>query len=301
VIEAATDALLGARNPDGGWGAEQGKQSSTEATALAVLALGALDGRSFERDIGRGLAWLADRQTADGSWPLGADMDGGSWTTSLATISLAGFAAQRPRALRGAYWLLRQEGQRPAWWVSLLQRWVLPQGSAVRLNPNLKGWPWASGAFSWVEPTAYALIALKKLRADVAASQISERIQQGEMMIYDRMCQGGGWNYGNSNVLGVDVPPYPETTAVALVALQDRQAETANQMSLEALRGMLADVESGLALSWASLCFSIYGRDTSDLRRRLARTYEKTAFLGATRTLALAILAWKDGSNGFRV
>jgi hypothetical protein len=99
----------------------------------------------------------------------------------------------------------------------------------------------------------------------------------------------------------VDVPPYPETTAVALVALQDRQGETANQMSLEALRGMLEDVESGLALSWASLCFSIYGRDTSDLRRRLARTYEKTAFLGATRTLALAILAWKDGSNGFRV
>ena len=300
MIEAATDALLGARNPEGGWGAEQGKQSNTETTALAVLALSALDG-SLEQEISRGLAWLADRQTADGSWPLRADMDGSSWTTSLATISLAGFAAHRPGALRGAHWLIRQEGRRPTWWVSLLQRWVLPQGPTIRLNPNLKGWPWASGAFSWVEPTAYALIALKKVRADVAGSEIRERIQQGEMLIYDRMCRGGGWNYGNSNVLGVDVPPYPETTALALIALQDRQAETANQISLDALPRMAADVESGLALSWTSLCFSIYGRDTSNLRKRLARTYEKTAFLGATRTLALAILAWKDGSNGFRV
>jgi hypothetical protein len=301
VIEAATNALLGARNPDGGWGAEQGKQSSTEATALAVLALGALGGKSFEQDISRGVTWLADRQTADGSWPLRADVDGGSWTTSLAAISLAGFSAYRPRALRGAHWLLRQEGQRPAWWVFLLQRWVLPQGSGVRLNPNLKGWPWAPGAFSWVEPTAYALIALKKVRAEVTDSRLGDRIRQGEMLIYDRMCQGGGWNYGNSNVLGVDVPPYPETTALALIALQDRRRETANQISLDALHGMLAQAESGLALSWSILCFSIYGRDTSDLRARLARTYERRAFLGATRTLALAILAWRNSPDGFRV
>ena len=44
-------------------------------------------------------------------------------------------------------------------------------------------------------------------------------------MLVDRCCRGGGWNYGNSNMLGKELRPYVPTTAVALLALQDRGSE----------------------------------------------------------------------------
>ena len=55
------------------------------------------------------------------------------------------------------------------------------------------------------------------------------------MLIYDRMCESGGWNYGNSQVLGETLWPYPDVTAIALIALRDRATSEANQKSLHAL------------------------------------------------------------------
>jgi hypothetical protein len=77
-----------------------------------------------------------------------------------------------------------------------------------RMDPYVPGWSWTAGAFSWVEPTAYALLALKKLRAGLPAAQTEKRLQQGERLLYDRMCVDGGWNYGNAHVLGEAVPPF---------------------------------------------------------------------------------------------
>ena len=64
---------------------------------------------------------------------------------------------------------------------------------------------------------------------------MSKELGRGEMLVYDRMCENGGWNYGNSKVLGEALWPYPDVTAVALIALQDRAASEANQKSLRAL------------------------------------------------------------------
>ena len=43
-------------------------------------------------------------------------------------------------------------------------------------------------------------------------------------MLLDRRCRDGGWNYGNRRVLGADLPSYPETTALALMALDGHTA-----------------------------------------------------------------------------
>ena len=43
------------------------------------------------------------------------------------------------------------------------------------LDPYLSGWPWTAGAFSWVEPTSYSLIALKKLKPDAGRDQLSRQ------------------------------------------------------------------------------------------------------------------------------
>jgi Prenyltransferase and squalene oxidase repeat len=300
MIETAITFLLKAQNPDGGWGAHQGKRSNTEATAFALLALRTVGDRSVGASIDRALDWLTERQNMDGSWPLTDQLKPGSWTTALVVLSLAHVGRHEQQALRGANWLLSQEGRDPGWLNSLLYRWA-PHRLATRLNPDLKGWPWTPNAFSWVEPTAYALTALKKLRPHVQSALAEDRIRQGELLLYDRMCKGGGWNYGNSVVLGEELPPYPDTTAIALIALHDHQTAEANQLSLQALQHMLTDVESGLTLSWAILCFALYGQDVAAWQQRMARTYDKTGFLGETKTMALALLASRDGAKTFQV
>ncbi|MFQ5851583.1 MAG: prenyltransferase/squalene oxidase repeat-containing protein [Candidatus Binatia bacterium] len=300
MIETAVQFLLQAQNPDGGWGVEKGRRSNTEATSLSVLGLSAVGDQSLVERINPGLHWLTNRQNANGSWPLTGQLQEGSWASALAILPLAASERHRQGAVRGAKWLLRQEGRDLGWAASLIYR-LAPEKLAVQLNPDLKGWSWTSGTFSWVEPTAYALIAIKKLRPYLQGTYAEERIRQGELMIYDRICEGGGWNHGNAKVLGENMWPYPDMTALALIALQDHRAADANQLSLHALRKMLTHVQSGLSVSWSIICFSLYGYDVSRWRELLARNYEKTGFLGETKTVALALLASGDGPKAFRV
>ena len=161
ATKAVTHFLIKAQNRDGGWGMAQGRNSNTEATSFALMALTSLGQQSLAGVIDRGAYWLIHRQRPDGSWPLMDGVGESSWTTGLAIIALTPFDTYRSRALRGAEWLLLQKGK-VTWISSLLYRWV-PRKLPVQINPDLQGWPWTAGTASWVEPTAYALIALKKL------------------------------------------------------------------------------------------------------------------------------------------
>jgi hypothetical protein len=296
VKTAPLSLLLELQNPDGGWPSQPGRSSNTESTAFAVLALRALAAGDATGAGERGLRWLSERQRQDGSWAFSTQVPEASWATGIATLAMLG--EDRDRARSGAGWLLRQHGRPLGWYSSLLHR-VAPSLLQVRLNPDLKGWPWRSHATGFVEPTAYALLALKKLRPH-ADTRAEARIQEAQAMLYDRMCPNGGWNYGNSVVLGVDLPPYADVTALTLIALQDYRGSEPNAVSLAALRGMLAEVDSSLALAWATLCLTLYGEDTESLKRRLERRYRKRPFLVDTRSLALTLLALA-GSGVFRL
>jgi hypothetical protein len=144
-------------------------------------------------------------------------------------------------------------------------------------------------------------MALKKLKQSLVETNCGERIREGEMLIYDRMCENGGWNYGNSRVLGEALWPYPDVTAVALVALQDRAMSEANQRSLRALDAMLREAGSGTALGWGILCLTLYKQDVGEWKRILVKNFEKTRFLGETKSVALALLSLGNGANLFRV
>ncbi len=297
MIDEVIEFLVKTRNSDGGWGATPDRRSNTEATALAVMALGAWKTTAPSACIAGGIAWLITAQKLDGSWPIRRDVDDSSWATALAVLCLAPFGEHRRRAWEGARWLLGQRGRGLGWFASVLYR-VAPARMAVELNPDLRAWSWTPDAFSWVEPTAYSLMALKALKpADLEAA--GERIHEAERLLYDRMCDGGGWNYGNAKAFGVELPPYPETTALALIALQDRRADATNQLSLKRLIAMMNEVPSGLSLSWATLCFSIYGQLVAEWRQRLVRLFRKTGFLRETRAVALAVLALCDGPGPF--
>jgi hypothetical protein len=66
-------------------------------------------------------------------------------------------------------------------------------------------------------------------------------------MILDRRCADGGWNYGNRKVLGVDLPSYPETTALALIGLAGR-SDLAGPLALA--QSHLGTTRSPLAKAW---------------------------------------------------
>lgn len=301
MVEKLVDFLTKSQNSDGGWGAVPRKRSQTEATSLAILGLNSVGDNALTPCVDKGLHWLTEYQNKDGSWPVTAQVAESSWSTSLAIVTLVTLTVQLPHALRGARWLLAQKGQTLGWRESLRYRWA-PQTMVNFLNPDLQGWSWVPSSFSWVEPTAYALIALKKIKPHFDDRHMRGRIRQGELLLYDRTCEGGGWNYGNKLVLGEKLPPYPDTTAIALIALQDRQTESANHQGLDTLVRTLVRTQSGLILSWAILCAKLYGRETSEWRPLLAKCYEHTGFLDETKAISLALLALMDEhSSVFRV
>lgn len=293
---AAARSLLDLQNPDGGWGARRGGPSTTEATSLAILAL---PRSPPQKAAGAGLAWLRERQRPDGAWPPSDQVPLSSWMTPLAVLALSLSGSERGRALRGAQWVLAQEGRGYSWITKLFFR-LFPEREAIELDPDLKGWPWMPDTFSWIEPTAYSLIALKTLRSDLPSEPAASRILQGERMILDRMCPGGGWNYGNSVVLGEELWPYPDTTALALIALQDVPDRKEIRTSLEALQRMLAENDSGLAVALATLCFRLYRRDVAALRQRLERSFGTLVAQGETRAIALSVLALHEPENPFQ-
>ena len=296
MIAGLLDDLRALQNADGGWGAVAGRQSTTEATSFATLALNRFEAARAEA--ARGVAWLRRHQNGDGSWGASAAAPNGSWTTALAIVCLADHGAPAPETHRGVEWLLAHRGRRLDFLPALLYR-VIPDRMPVRLDPALRGWPWTMNEFSWVEPTSYALIALKKAARTRAG--VPELVSEAEAMLYDRACPEGGWNYGNSKVYGVALTPFLETTAVALIALHNRREEDVPRAAYAALQRMLADARSGFALSWAILCLKLRNENVTPLLDRLAEVHASRRFLGESRTLALALLAAADGPAPFTV
>jgi squalene cyclase len=283
MMERVRARLLALQGADGGWGSTAGRPSNTEATALASMAL------ARQAEGGRGLDWLAAHQRPDGSWPWTSEIDAPSWASSLAVLALADAGREPPAVENGVDWLLGQEGRSFDWRLRL-REW-LSGHQVIELDSTLTGWPWAAGTFSWIEPTAFALLALKVAGRPRRARY---RIREAEKMIVDRECPGGGWNYGNRRVLDVDLEPYPDTTALALLGLQLAGADAAVDRAFQVLDRLVPETRSGLVLSLAALCRRAWGREATSLLHDAERRFEETGFLDETRVIALATLAARE-------
>lgn len=262
-IDTAWQRLVEARNPDGGWGYTAAHASAAEPTAWASLALSAQGVAQEHRR--SGLGFLANVQRPDGGVPAVDIQSPPSWTTALAMLAWRLAPPQRDthreQIALGASWLLSHAGK------------------AVPFNPtiyghdtSLIGWSWVEGTHSWVEPTAYALLAL-----DAAGYHDHPRVVEGRKLLLNRMIPGGGWNYGNARMFGAALRPFPGTTGVALLALRDHPADSGIEQSLEFLSRELPGVRSPLSLSWGIMALTAWNRRPADADAWLSETFDRSA------------------------
>jgi hypothetical protein len=303
LTEAIAASLRARQRPDGGWPARTDGPSDTESTAWAVLALGreaypsAPDGRSAlagERAASGGLRWLLESQESDGGWAWSPAAPGAGWATAPAMLALVAGRGADDAVARGGRWLLRTRGRGYSLRTRFLL-WLLNRKPAVALDASLRGWPWVPDTFGWVEPTAWSLLALRACAELLPPARVRDRTDDGEAMLLDRACVGGGWNYGNRTVLGVDLWPYPDTTAIALLALERRADAPPVREGLEALTRLLSPPASRLSLALSALAFAVHGRDATGVLDRLRIRWTDATDETTTRATAISLLALRGG------
>ena len=108
-------------------------------------------------------------------------------------------------------------------------------------------------------------------------------------MIANRVCEGGGWNYGNASVIGQDLRPYVPSTAIALVALQDRRAVPAVNSSLAWLSGARSSEPSATALALAAIGLGVNGIEANDVEARLAGDLDRVERIGNLQAMAMML------------
>ena len=117
------------------------------------------------------------------------------------------------------------------------------------------------------------------------------RVRDAERLLEDRACRGGGWNYGNSNMLGQELAAYVPTTAVALLAMRDRAGDPASIQGLEFLERHATSERSALALALASRALRAYGRDAAPCGRAPWSNCRLPSALGNHAAAAAALYA----------
>jgi hypothetical protein len=173
---------------------------------------------------------------------------------------------------------------------------ALPPSTINRQDNSLQAWSWIDGTFSWVEPTAWCLLALKQWSATRGAVERG-RIVVAEQMLVDRCCAKGGWNYGNANMLGQELKPFVPTTALTLLSLQDRESLPEVVRSVAFLEREATSERSGTALALALMALRAYGRSADAVRNTLVAQLPTTLDLGKTVSVAMSLYALSEADR----
>jgi len=270
--QSAIRWLLATQLPDGAWPAFRGQREGCWVASLAVRAL-YLAGAGMPSDLECGPAPAGPLSGSEASFRP---------TRASEVARFERQSVDRRTALqRGLNWLLDDwpaEGSLGWRLRRALAAWASGGAtSPVRQDHSLRGWSWTPGTASWVEPTAQMLITLRELfpgtrdrgwgtvdarqapwaeergarRWRSLARRAARRQRLAELMLYDRMCPGGGWNSGNPLVYGVAGVPRIGPTAWALVALhppaQAQPASVPPHVPLADARGSVADARGSVA------------------------------------------------------
>jgi hypothetical protein len=257
-MEVLEERLARARSIDGGYGSVAGAAPEPEPTAMAALAL---------RDRGA-VAWLLEHQEPDGSFGIRV---GEVMADDTSIVSLA--LPDGPNLDRALDHVESSFGS----------------NAVERPGEPPFGWPWTAGAHGWIEPTAWAVLALRRLRPAAAG-----RIEDGLAVLRERECVGGGWNYGTRITFGVALEPFAQTTAIALIATVGADPELTSRGAAALRRTWRREAVGLLSLATAAAAFRVL--DDEELRPA-RRMLEDVAAEAPADTVALAwaVLAMGDG------
>jgi len=276
--------LTAAANATGGWGYYAGKSSRLEPTCWALLALapdaqGAAPHERFLSRCQQPSGWLVENPELPANVAFNA-LVAFTWC-ALSDLAPANARQRVWSALVGAKGIKTET----------------PPGSAQ--DNALQGWPWIADTFSWLEPTAWGLLALKKARRMGLTSQAAEaRIAEADRLLINRVCNPGGWNFGNANVMSQDLRPYVPTTALGLLAMQDRPAEPAVRRSLAFLEAHAEDEVSASALGLTAIALAAYDRPAAQVEARLGSALESAESFGNLHGMAIALFALTMNNRG---
>jgi hypothetical protein len=293
---ALLEALQTSANEDGGWGYTAGRTSRLEPTCWALLAL--LD--APDADVGdqsrvvKALALLGAHQNEAG---LLVDVPGA--LPNYAFNGLGAIAIRRAASLG-----LSERKARPN--LDALVSGIL-KGEGVRTKKNrinrqnneLAAWPWHDGTSSWIEPTAWCALALKAAGRSSVDARLLARLADADRMMADRCCLSGGWNYGNSNMLGKELRPYVISSALALLALQDRRALPEVARSVNWLAANWYTEPSAGAISLSIVALRLYGRPTHDLERTLLAHLAEPRSVRDAAICGLTLYALNGAHHGY--
>jgi hypothetical protein len=291
--------LKNLQNADGGWGFHSGEQSRAEPTSWAVRALDSPEQGFKAGELRKAADFLHSKQLADGSWSACGGMKVGSWVTSLTCGVLASDTQSAQNVRAGLQWLSEDFPRDSSPWMRIVQR--LRGDSRINSqNDSYRGWGWTPRTSSWVEPTAFALMALRDAPVEQLPKNASMRRDLAVALLYDRMCPGGGWNCGNPRVYGVDGDALVLPTCWALLALRgseraaqkkDAPEKPGRALSLAWLQKEFAKIESGASLAVARMTLENYGIQPPQAKRDLQDWTAQELAEQGTHVLAWACMA----------
>jgi uncharacterized protein (DUF362 family) len=238
------ETLASHAHPDGGWGYAPEQPAHLEPTCLALLALAGEAG--FESVVEQGKAALARCAQPDGSYRAENGREEAIWPTALVLFTQSALGYPRTEIERTASALLRLRGQ------------AADASDAKEIHDidlTLAGWPWAEGNFSWVEPTAWACLALER-----AGYGSHSRVEEGKRLLLDRAFDEGGVNYGNRRILGLYLEPIPTPTALLLLVFQRSLDHPRLAASVRYLLEQACASDDVEHLCWSRLALAV-GRD----------------------------------------
>jgi hypothetical protein len=234
--------------------------AATEPSVIAALALAGHERRDAALPV---LDYLAAAQQADGSVGVREKEPTPGWPTSLAVIAWQYFDAAKfkTRIDQGLAWITAQHGK------------TMELNSEMGHNTLLDGWPWAEGTHSWLEPTAFHLLAYRSV-----GQATHPRAKEAVKLLIDRLLPSGGCNYGNTVVLGQTLRPHVQPTGIVLLALAGEQDPSGRlEKSLTWLKWSLGSRTTAASLAWALHGLAAHDRDVTNAGELLGKAYERVS------------------------
>lgn len=261
---------------EGGFAHHRNGRYRPDVTAWAVLLLNALSSTSHIALVETARNRLAQDQQSNGSSCISPEQPDAVWPTPLSIFAWHNSTPHHDYERRAIQFLLQHTG---------LHMEKEDGNAVVGHDTSIPGWPWITHTHSWVQPTAFSMMALS-----INGHEGHHRVQEGERMLLNRQLPQGGWNYGNTTILGQELQPFPESTGIALLALADRVPKDTVERSLTYLIHELPHLRTPLSLCWGLWGLQAWGISPSETQDWIIDCLKRESRYGEFDPVSLCLL-----------